>query len=703
MIACHPFRSSDRLRLAMVFLALWAVSGTLLAANVTISSNGTFGAVTLAVGIEVGNRQALAEETIEALFPNGRAWLAVKDPLPALLGTAAFRKYQERKFGWWFRVQDTDAAQAILAAYYGTHAGKVMVDIAADGCDPASLKRLKEAFPQALLLVNGGEWWDRGRARDIFHSYDVKTMGAYMWGLVADKLGDEVFGGCKTVFDTMFDAVADIKGTSGIKVDAPAGGALCFHWQGSSSQAALRCVSLAGALAGAAISNVAQQKKRLPLRLFLHGTRGASAAEMKITAAFNELLLQQHTLIWPMAISQNGDPWDNPFFKDESNAKPVLGFVAKTAKGLFLFLANASRQANTARLPGPIDGYRYFSSTNGAGQFGPDQGARLAFGPLEVIIASPDLSGGEAPPGEPPAAGPVSPPSLPVVPVDASNFQAACDFYRKSTTMFAQADALVQKMDALVVAFGKRQGPATRQELMRQLGKLEQEKRTIYAAFQKMYAEHLQQWTDKGRKKNLTPQQSREIIDLLARMKKAHDLLTAHHREFLASVEQWLGQADQPMPDQPGSGGSPTKPLAGDLNGDGKVEPADLCVLAEFLTRPDRAAGALPDGDLNGDGEVDLQDMNDLIALIRGPVEGEDTEPATADAGPVTVGAEPASGDAEPAKTNPADADASDPAAASPAGRFHRDHGPGTLEPPATPTTASPDDGEPSDGFPPRD
>ncbi|NLI79810.1 MAG: hypothetical protein GX442_25620 [Candidatus Riflebacteria bacterium] len=703
MIGCHPSRPSDRLCLALVCLAVWTMTGTLLAANVTIASNGSFGPVTLAVGIEVGNGQTLSEQTIEALFPNGRAWLAVKDPLPALLGTAAFQKCQERKFGWWFRVRGTGDAQAILAAYYAKHAGKVVVDIAADGCDPASLGRLKEAFPQALLLVDGGEWWDRGRARDIFHSYDVKAMGAYMWGLVADKLGDEVFGGCKTVFDTMFDAVADIKGTSGIKVDAPAGGALCFHWQGSSSQAALRCVSLAGALAGAAISNVAQQKKRLPLRLFLHGTRGASAAEMKITAAFNELLLQEHTLIWPMAIPQNGDPWDNPFFQNESNAKPILGLVAKTAKGQFLFLANASRQGNTARLPGPIDGYRFYSSTKGAGQFGQDQGARLAFGPLEVIIASPDLSGGEAPPGEPPAAGPGSPPSLPVVPVDASNFQAACDFYRKSTTMFSQADALVKKMNDLVVAFGKGQGPATRQELMRQLGKLELEKRAIYAAFQKMYAEHLQQWADKGRKKNLTPQQSREIIDLLARMKKAHDQLTAHHREFLASLDKWLGETDPPVPDRPAAAGSSAKPLAGDLNGDGKVEPADLCVLAEFLTRPDRAAGTLPGGDLNGDGEVDLQDMNDLIALIRGPVDGEDTEPAPAGTKPVTVGAGPATVDAEPADADPADADTSDPAAASPAGQFHFDHGPGALEQPATPTATSPADGEPLDGFPPRD
>ncbi len=689
MIGCHPSQPLGRSRLVLVFLTLWGIAGPLLAANVTIASNGTFGAVTLAVGIEVGNGQSLSEETIEALFPNGRAWLAVKDPLPALVETAAFKTFQERKFGWWFRVQGADAAQAILAAFYGRHSGKVVVDIAVDGCDPASLRRLKEAFPQALLLVNGGEWWDRGKARDIFHSYDVKVMGAYMWGLVADKVGDEVFGACKTVFDTIFDAVADIKGTSGIKVDAPAGGALCFHWQGSSSQASLRCVSLAGALAGAAISNVAQQKKRLPLRLFLHGTRGASAAEMKITAAFNELLLQEHTLIWPMAIPQNGDPWDNPFFQNESNAKPVLGLVAKTAKGLFLFLANASRQASTARLPGPIDGYRFYSSLKGAGQFGQDQGARLTFEPLEVIIASPDLSGREAPPGEPPAAGPGLPPSLPVVPVDASSFQAACDFYRKSTAMFAQADALIKKMNDLVVAFGKRQGPATRQELMRQLGKLEQEKRAIYAAFQTMYAEHLQRWSGKDGKKNLTPQQSREIIDLLARMKKAHDQLTARHREFLATLERVLGQAGPPAPESSPEGKPGARPLAGDLNGDGQVDPADLSVLAEFLTRSDRASGSLPGGDLNGDGNIDLQDMNDLIALIRGPTEGE--------------AAEPAATDAEPGDTKPATAEPTGPAAASPAGQLHLDHGPGALEHPAAPAAASPDNGEPSDGFPPRD
>ena len=61
----------------------------------------------------------------------------------------------------------------------------------------------------------------------------------------------------------------------------------------------------------------------------------------------------------------------------------------------------------------------------------------------------------------------------------------------------------------------------------------------------------------------------------------------------------------------------PSQALVGDINGDGKVDIADVNAIINMMLGK---VEAVPAADLNGDGNVDISDVNAIINLMLGKV-----------------------------------------------------------------------------------
>ena len=59
-------------------------------------------------------------------------------------------------------------------------------------------------------------------------------------------------------------------------------------------------------------------------------------------------------------------------------------------------------------------------------------------------------------------------------------------------------------------------------------------------------------------------------------------------------------------------------PLKGDVNGDGKVNTADVTTVYNYIANPEAAGLTLDNVDINGDGKVNTTDITDLYNIIQG-------------------------------------------------------------------------------------
>ena len=58
-------------------------------------------------------------------------------------------------------------------------------------------------------------------------------------------------------------------------------------------------------------------------------------------------------------------------------------------------------------------------------------------------------------------------------------------------------------------------------------------------------------------------------------------------------------------------------PLKGDINGDGKVNAADVTTVYNYIANPEATGLTLDKVDINGDGNVNATDITDLYNIIQ--------------------------------------------------------------------------------------
>ena len=59
-------------------------------------------------------------------------------------------------------------------------------------------------------------------------------------------------------------------------------------------------------------------------------------------------------------------------------------------------------------------------------------------------------------------------------------------------------------------------------------------------------------------------------------------------------------------------------PIKGDVNGDGKVNTADVTTVYNYIANPEATGLTLNNVDINGDGKVNTTDITDLYNIIQG-------------------------------------------------------------------------------------
>ncbi|MBF0407546.1 MAG: hypothetical protein HQM10_09330 [Candidatus Riflebacteria bacterium] len=512
------------------FINLFICCSLVQAADVSISSKKEYGKINLALGIELDSSSAPDLNNAVSLFPNGGISIALRNPSPAVIRSSDFASMNSKGFRWWFRFSDTAQAQATLAECAKIANLQVIVEISRDKLSRDSLQTLKQQFPFASILANGGTGWDRNRAKNAFKDLPVPAMSGYIFNLNEAPENGEIFGDAKALFDIYFDAAGDIKGNSGISVNYPSGSALGVAFSTKGNDPKTRIALLAASITGACIVNVANQKA--PIKYFLHQAKSATSFEKQLVVSLAGLLSQKHSIVWPMAIKQNGDPWDNTFFKSESNAKPLVGLVAKTSGAYFLMLANTSPDNVNLKIPVNLANYTILSSARGTSKIPAGQGSRISFLPHETMIISSDIPVTPVPPT---IASPSNIPPQVDVPVSGENYAQACDFYRKSNAIFSQTLEIVKKMSNAFLELAKpEQSNQKKAELKKLIMQLEYDKRKLYNEFKVIYAKVLSKLPEV--KTPLTAAQTKELALLKSTLKQTYDALIAAQKIFMEIV-----------------------------------------------------------------------------------------------------------------------------------------------------------------------
>jgi hypothetical protein len=135
--------------------------------------------------------------------------------------------------------------------------------------------------------------------------------------------------------------------------------------------------------------------------------------DKRVVGYFADFFKLQPEIIWPYAISGNGDPWYNPFIPEQSNTDPLMGVMGIAADNSYMaIIMNTRNKTVTAVIPNSINlsGYKTYSTIQGdTNQLSNNN---ITFEPYETVVI---YTGTAAPPTATPTT-PVAPPTATVTP-----------------------------------------------------------------------------------------------------------------------------------------------------------------------------------------------------------------------------------------------------------------------------------------------
>lgn len=333
--------------LAIIFLIIilssnYAIFAQETPENITIEfDTETYGQVSQSLGVIVPN--SLSPQTvgeIKSTFPNGTIYLKLVNPTTSTVNSSGFQELYQAGFKWYFLFTNANNAFGVVDAYTGLYSPERLV-IEVEKDDTAFITDLKGSYSAVRIHAGHLPVWPRSQVNEILSQVQPPTIeGISFWLGLIDE-GQGVFRDVEFAFDTLFDAS---KAIAGEKVNFPANTILSMsNNQFPSYSDQRKTAYLSGLLSGTVITSVQSQGRggEAPIRYVIPGTFDQfSASEKVLLFHFARFMSLSPQIVWPYAIPNNGDIWDNGIFP-QSNTKPIVGVIGKIDQGYYGFITNA--------------------------------------------------------------------------------------------------------------------------------------------------------------------------------------------------------------------------------------------------------------------------------------------------------------------------------------------------------------------------
>lgn len=295
-------------------------------------------------------------------FDGGKEiFFKIKDPAIPFLNSSEFQTLSANRFKWYFYFSNNSDVSSFLSTYFQKTNQEVVVEL--KSTDPGFMQGLKQQFPQVKIHAGNFNIWPRNEVKTLVQQTSPTYLDAVSIRIDESLFESDLFASLKDLYDVFYDASMDISGLSGIKINFPPSSKLALSDIEFPDYTSTRAMaSINGAIADLVVSSVSTQKKT-PFKYMIAGDFFRySSSEKKVLGTIASVLHEKPDIYWPLAIEQNGDPFDNSFFS-ESNTKPVIGFGG----GPYLLLVNTSGSSVNVEVPSAVVGKLYVSSAGGQG------------------------------------------------------------------------------------------------------------------------------------------------------------------------------------------------------------------------------------------------------------------------------------------------------------------------------------------------
>ncbi len=388
--------------LAAVILLFLA--GPVCAVSLEYAPGTAYGTLEQKPGIEIS--PALSEtdaRNIVSLFASTNMYLKITQPATAFPSSAAFSVLDRAAGGWYLSLPEGAESMNVITAFTKATSKQVVVEVVPFSA--SFIREVKSRFPFVKIHTAGYFYWPREDVKTALSQVAPPTLEAISME-VESGTNTDMFADVKLMFDTFFDASADVPGTS-IKIGYPQGTILSLsdirpkHQDASARSAYLLAVAAANS-----VSSIQHQGKnnKAPYRYIILGSySGQSPNAASLIARYARFMSLKPAVIWPLAVSGNGGPFDG--------SKPVVGIIGVLNGETEGMLVNTSGSPVPVALPYPVTGNAYSSLT---GSFIPT--ANLQLSPYEAVFFGNNISKSAPlpPPATPvPVRSPIPPPRVP--------------------------------------------------------------------------------------------------------------------------------------------------------------------------------------------------------------------------------------------------------------------------------------------------
>lgn len=380
------------------------------AVGLNYDAGKTYGTLNMKGGIEISPSITEAQaRDLAAAFAATNVYLKIANPSASFTSSPVFTILNSIAGGWYISAADA----APLPSFTKATAKPVVFEVTP--FNAAVIRDIKARYPAVKIHAGGFMLWPREDIRTVFQTVPPPAIEAASVKMESDVSGD-MFPVIKLMFDTFFDGSGDITGASTVKINYPAGSALALSGINPKGGDGYRKSAYRfGVEAAAAVTSVQFQNRdgKAPYRYVIAGPyQDLSASDKIIAARFSRFLASNPAIIWPMAIKENGDPYDNTFLK-ESNSKPVVGIIGTIGGSTEGILINASSQNTPVELPYSVSANAYSSYV---GPFLLSTSLQLS--PHEVVVFGANISRSSPPPpvSVPPTRTPTLPQNAPANP-----------------------------------------------------------------------------------------------------------------------------------------------------------------------------------------------------------------------------------------------------------------------------------------------
>ena len=317
----------------------------------------TYGKVTQSLGVKGSGITEQGAQDVISTFGQTPIYIKLVNPTTGSITAPQFQTLANAGHKWYFLFTQNTSVTSVLDAYKNSYPLTNLV-VELEIVDASFIQTLKTNYPGIRVHVGHLPVWPRSQVNQIYAAVQPPTIEGISFWIGTINRGS-VFDDVKLTFDTFFDASKSIAGE---EINHPANAILSVSDSEfpSYNVSAQKTAYLAGLISSTIVSSVQSQGRggEAPIRYVIPGAfSDLSSSERVLVNHFARFMANQPDVVWPEAISNNGDPWDNAFLSN-GNTKPIVGVIGKlptVTNSLYGFLTNTDPNQVFADVGNRID------------------------------------------------------------------------------------------------------------------------------------------------------------------------------------------------------------------------------------------------------------------------------------------------------------------------------------------------------------